>query len=342
MNLKRKKGFKSGRYFRGLPQSKIGGRKGQFREERVAESNGNNLTGYRNVFLEHLTVMHYCESTITGIRRNLLYFLEWAHERDLNEAIQITRPLLESYRRHIYHHRKANGKPLAVKSQKERLQVIKVFFRWLCKENHLPANPASELEMPRAQKRLPEQTWSINDVHEILSQPDILDILGLRDRTMLELLYSTGMRRSELSRLEITDINLEKETVFIRQGKGKKDRYVPLGKTALQWLERYLSNARPQLEGTTAEATLFITHLGAGFNPDALGRLVRNYIIRAQKRGGCHQFRHSCATHMLENGADIRYIQQLLGHSRLESTSIYTQVSIQKLKQVHQRTHPRV
>jgi len=334
----RPKGYASGRFLRGAGKSDS--RKGSQREENVAEPSGDNLARLRGEWFAYLEALNYKPATLEFLRRNLLYFLEWAHERDLDHPEQVTRPVLESYRRHVFRLRKKNGKPLGIKSQKDRLQVIKQFFRWLCRENYLPANPASELDLPRGEHRLPKQAWTLSQVHEILAGPDTADVLGLRDRAMLELLYATGMRRGELARLACGDLNLETEVIFISQGKGNRDRYVPLGQRAAHWLERYLERSRPILEMGEPDEALFLTHLGHGFNPDALGRLVASYIRQAGHEGGCHHFRHTCATHMLENGADIRFIQQLLGHSKLETTSIYTQVSIEKLRQVHASTHP--
>jgi integrase/recombinase XerD len=159
---------------------------------------------------------------------------------------------------------------------------------------------------------------------------------------MLELFYSTGMRRSGLTGLELTAVNQERRTAQVRQGKGRKDRVVPVGSRALQWLERYLCEVRPLLAVSPAETALFLTSYGEPFNPDVLSRKVSKYIKDAEigRKGSCHLFRHSCATHMLEGGADTRFIQQLLGHAKLETTQIYTDVSILQLIEVHERTHP--
>jgi len=143
-------------------------------------------------------------------------------------------------------------------------------------------------------------------------------------------------------RLEVSDLNASNGVLFIRLGKGAKDRYVPVGKRALSWLTRYLEESRPLLAVGNDCPALFLTALGGPFNPDAFGTSVAAFIQKAGlgRRGGCHLFRHTCATHMLEGGADIRYIQQLLGHAQLDSTSIYTRVSIKQLQEVHARCHP--
>jgi len=337
-----KRGYEAAKRWRKVSPDKHRARLGVRRDEDLAPSAGTNLSACRDAYLNHLAVMNYRPMTINGRRQNLLYFLEWAHARDLDHPQQITRKILESYRRWLHHYRKKNGKPLSIKSQRDRIQVIKQFFRYLCKQDLLDANPASEIELPRAERRLPKPVLTVQEMQQLLSLPDITDPLGLRDRAMLETLYSTGIRRSEAVRLELRDLNASSGTIFVRQGKGAKDRYVPVGKRALHWLTRYLEDARPLLELGDGCPSLFLSALGGPFNPDAFGSKVAAYIRKAGfgSRGGCHLFRHTCATHMLEGGADIRYIQQLLGHAQLDSTSIYTRVSIKQLQEVHSRCHP--
>lgn len=162
------------------------------------------------------------------------------------------------------------------------------------------------------------------------------------DRAMLEVIYCTGMRRMELSGLKLYDIDAERGTIMIRRGKGRKDRMVPISERALAWIEKYVAQVRPELVLDPDDGTLFLTADGQGFGLTRITQLVRNYVIAAKigKTGSCHMFRHTMATLMLENGADVRVIQQLLGHAKLETTQIYTQVSIRMLKRVHEQTHP--
>jgi integrase/recombinase XerD len=176
-----------------------------------------------------------------------------------------------------------------------------------------------------------------------MAVPDVSDPLGLRDRAVLETLYSTGMRRMELIGLRLSDIDRDRGTVMIRQGKGKKDRVVPIGERAVCWVERYRDTVRPRLLiGDGAGDTLFLTSLGLPFTADRLSDLVAGYIDRADigKKGSCHTFRHTMATLLLEAGADIRFIQVMLGHANLATTQIYTQVSIRALVEVHRACHP--
>jgi len=173
-----------------------------------------------------------------------------------------------------------------------------------------------------------------SEVETVLSGIDVSDPMGIRDRAILEVLYSTGMRRMEIINLRWDDIDVERGAIFIREGKGKVDRMVSIGERALAWLEKYLHQARPTFDVLGNDPTLFLTNFGEAFTPNRTTQLVRNHINPAEirKSGPCHLFRHSCATLMLENGIDTRYIQQLLGHAKLDTTQIYTQVSIRQAK----------
>ena len=295
-----------------------------------------------DTFLTALAVQNMSQRTIETRRYTLTLFLKWAQERDLLRPEEITKPILESYQRHLWHLRKKDGKPLSVGTQIGRLTSVRSYFRWLCKENLLLADPAAHLDMPKEHRRLPEDTLSEREVSRILSVPDVSDPLGVRDRAMLELFYSTGLRRTELARIELRDLNQDRLTLFIRKGKGGKDRVVPVGARAAIWLRRYLDEVRPKLQLSLEEQSLFLTGYGRGFSPNSLGNLVTQIVRKADlgRTGSCHLLRHACATHMLERGADIRVIQQLLGHSKLETTQVYTEVSIKLLREVHERTHP--
>lgn len=293
-------------------------------------------------YLKDLAVKNYSSETIENRKNYLKVFLIWLEERDLLEPKSISRQHLESYQRHLWRAKKQNGKPLSSATQRIHLICLQRFFSWLTKKDFIPANPASDIELPRREKRLPQPALSLSEVQSLLNVPDVSDRLGVRDRAILEVFYSTGVRRSELVKLEVTDINHERQTLFVRLGKGQKDRVVPLGARALEWVDKYLTEVRVNLVVDKDEKTLFLTSYGQGFNPDVLSRMVRKFLKKAEieKAGSCHLLRHSCATHMLEAGADIRLIQQLLGHESLETTSIYTQVSIEHLREVHRETHP--
>jgi len=292
-------------------------------------------------YLEHLAVKGFTENTRYVRRIHLHMFERWAAERGLVEPVEVTRPVLERYQRFLFYYRKKDGRPLSFSSQHSRLSPLRMWFRWMTRQNYLLHNPASELELPRQSKPLP-RVLSATEAETILQQPDIREPVGLRDRAMLETFYSTGMRRSELIRLKLYDVDRETGIVTIREGKGKKDRMIPIGERAVAWLDKYLEEARPQLAVEPDDRTIFLTAQGEPFSPNALSALVRDYVEKARigKRGACHLFRHTMATLMHDNGADIRFIQEILGHTRLDTTQIYTHVSIRVLKQIHAATHP--
>lgn len=293
-------------------------------------------------FLEHSRVRGYSERTLDGQRSNLNCFINWCKERGIDEPNQVTRPILERYRRYLYHYRQANGKPLSLSTQRHRLTPIKLLFRWLTKENHLLHNPASELDLPRVHKRLPRAILTQQEVEQILNHTLLFGETGIRDRAIIETFYATGIRRMELGNLKLDDIELEQQTLMVREGKGKKDRLLPIGERACCWIDKYLLEIRHTLVIEPDQGTLFINNQGIPFTPHQLSELVKKYLLGAgiSKTGACHLFRHTMATLMLENGADIRFIQAMLGHADISTTQIYTHVAIGKLKEVYTRTHP--
>jgi len=333
-----KKGFAAVESLAQRTQAERGGQ--EPRAEHFDRSALDSLVVWRDTYLESLQSRNYSSQTVEGRFKSINHFLGWAAERDLKCAGQITRPILEAYQRGLWRCVKANGQRLGWRTQRERLSTLKDWFRWMTKQNLILHNPAGELELPRMEKRLPVAALTLAQIAALLNVPDIADPLGVRDRAMLEVFYGSGLRRMELCHLGLSDLNAERSTIMIRCGKGKKDRVVPAGARTLHWLERYLREVRPRLSLDTRTQALFLSGYGEAFNADVVSRMVSVWLKRIGARGSCHLLRHTCATHMLEGGADIRYIQQLLGHESLETTAIYTEVSIKQLQEVHARCHP--
>ena len=300
------------------------------------------LPAYLTRYLLWLGQQNYSERTVGNRDHYLRSFIAWCDTRGLSRPNQITKPILERYQRHLYLYRKKTGEPLSFRSQHAHLVPVRAWFKWLARRNYILYNPASELELPRLERRLPKHVLTQSEAETVLSQPDVIEPLGCRDRAILETLYSTGMRRMELIGLSLYDLDIERGTVMIRQGKGKKDRMVPIGDRALAWIDKYVTDVRSELVAGHDEGVLFLTNLNEPFTPNRLTQLVRGYVNHANigKSGACHLFRHTMATLMLEHGADIRFIQEMLGHVKLDTTQIYTQVSIRKLKAIHTATHP--
>jgi integrase/recombinase XerD len=196
------------------------------------------------------------------------------------------------------------------------------------------------LMLVRPPKRLP-QVPTLQQVEAILNGADVSTDDGLRDRTMMEVFYSSGLRRAELMRLKRHELDLAAHVIWVRQGKGKKDRVVPIGERACAWVHKYLRDVRPRSVSGSDPETLFLMSTNRSFTKSALTYRLSTYVRAAGlTQGSCHLLRHAMATHMLENGADVRYIQAILGHSDLETTAVYTHVAITKLKEVHAATHP--
>jgi integrase/recombinase XerD len=323
----------------------------------------------------------YSPGTMPGLNRSLRRFTLWCAERDLKRPRDLTRADVEHYRRWLHHRRKAptaaeatagkDGQPLGSRTQQTELNTVRLFFRWLARQNLILFNPASEVELPRAPKHLPRDVLSAAEMERVLNQVDFRKRMALRDRAILETLYSTAIRRGELAALTAGDLDTGHGTLRIRPGKGRYERVVPIGSRAIAWIERYLAELRPALVGggsgfvdpTTNPSTnhelrttnakhsanheppttnLFLRADGKPLTPTALDGMLRKLLARAGfgHRGRAHLFRHTTATLMLEGGADIRYIQAMLGHAELTTTQIYTRVSIQKLKAVHTASHP--
>ncbi|MGH7857290.1 MAG: site-specific tyrosine recombinase XerC [Candidatus Binatia bacterium] len=294
-------------------------------------------------YLDWLQVHHFSPLTANSFETLLARFAAFCGERGIERPAEVTRELVERYQRLLYHHRRPNGRPLGFKTQHQHLVAIKGFFKWLARERYVIYNPAAEIILPRQPTRLPTDSFTVAEVEQVLAVPNVSTPLGLRDRAILETLYSTGIRRTELTQLDLYDLDLDRRWLRVRQGKGKKDRVVPIGERATLWVRRYLEEVRPQLVWRADEWAIFLSGTGQRFDAGSLTHHVRDLIEASGIRprwGACHLFRHTCATVMLEGGADIRFIQEMLGHASLETTEIYTKVSIEKLQQIHAATHP--
>jgi len=299
------------------------------------------LTAYMNAHLEWMLVKAYSADTVRSSRPALRRFITWCDERGLRAPADITKQVLERYQRHLFYYRKPDGKPLSLATQASHLAPLRLWFKWLARENHILYNPASELELPRQGKRLPRVILSVVEVEAMLAETDVSLPPGLRDRALLETLYSTGLRRMEAAHLEIYDIDFTRRLVMVREGKGRRDRVVPIGERALAWIDKYVTQGRPLLLAYEHTA-LFVDNYGEAAHPYFIAARVKQYMEYAgiKKPGAAHLLRHACATHMLEGGADIRYIQAILGHASLNTTEIYTHVAIDKLQAIHAATHP--
>jgi integrase/recombinase XerD len=293
-------------------------------------------------FRDWQRIKGYAPETIENGVYMLLRFVEFCEERGVIRPGEASRQVVERYQKYLFHAPTKTGRPRSLRAQLRDLMALRVFFKWLTRERHILYNPASEMELPQIPRALPRAILNGAEMEAVLSQPDIKTKTGQRDRALLELLYSTGMRRMEAARLKVYEVDLHQGTVFIHEGKGRRDRVIPLGERAGLWMDQYLREVRPSFLYAGGPPEAFLNQDGKALDPDYMGHLVKGYVDKAGigKKGSCHMFRHTCATLMLEGGADVRFVQALLGHSDLSTTEIYTHVSIVKLKEVHARSHP--
>jgi len=293
-------------------------------------------------WLEWLAAHNYSAVTVLDRSWYLAMFISWAELRGITGPRDVTLPVLEAYQRHVGLRRKSDGMPLAWSTQSKCLVPLRVFFAWCTRTRRILYNPASELVMPRQNHGLPKATLTHDEVEVVLAVCDTTTPIGLRDRVMLEVLYATAMRRGELVGLHLQDVDLTRNWLTLRQTKTRWDRVVPMGERAGLWLTRYLAEGRPELLCGPDPGLVFLAANGEQLGPKWLSSQVRHYVRAADlgKAGSCHLFRHTAATLMVERGADIRYVQELLGHRDLGSTHIYTRVAPERLAAIHAATHP--
>jgi integrase/recombinase XerD len=310
--------------------------------EKLVTVTPGSLGAYVLAFLYDLRQRNYSRHTIRHTMVRLRMFLLWCEERGTTALDEISPALLRRYHAHVFHHRKEDGHRLSFVAQHDRLAEVRRFFAWMQRQGHVDTNPAARLELPRVEKRLPRGILSAEQAEAVLAQPDPSTPRGLRDRAILETLYATGLRRQEVASLTVADVDLRSGAIAVREGKGKRERLLPLSERAAAWLGKYLEDGRPQLLRKGDPGRLFLGRWGEPLGEMHLGKVVRTYVRAADigKEGSCHMFRHTMATLMLEGGADIRYVQQMLGHATITSTEIYTHVALRKLREVHASSHP--
>lgn len=288
-------------------------------------------------FLHYLTVerglaANTVESYGRDLRQYLAYLVEQKGLASLKETTQAT---VVGYLLFL----QARGRAVATLSR--NLAAIKAFYHFLVREGLLEHDPTVNLETPRQEKKLP-RILSVEEIESLLAQPDLKTPSGIRDRAMLEVLYATGLRVSELVSLTVEDVNLE-EGYLRCLGKGAKERIIPLGSQALKYLALYLNHARRFLLARPGDPVLFLNHHGNRLTRQGFWKILKKYAGRMalNRKISPHIIRHSFATHLLENGADLRSVQEMLGHADISTTQIYTHLTRGKIREVYDRTHPR-
>ncbi len=300
------------------------------------------LKAQKQRFRQDLLMRGFSPRTADGYAAELVPLFEFLTERGVTQLPQVTRDDLESYRHHLFHGT-FRGKRLGLGSQARRLAAVKSFFAFLTDQQALLVDPAAKLKRPRVPKTVPRVLLTEQETQSLMLGPDITTPLGIRNRAILELLYSTAIRNTELRSLELGEVDLERQELFVARGKGGKSRRLPLGEEAAAWLEDYLTSARPYLAGAASGDLVFLSSTGCRLDRGKLAELVRELAedCGLEKSVTPHLLRHACATHMLRRGAGVRQLQVLLGHEDLSSTQRYTRIDIGDLHKVVTQYHPR-
>lgn len=292
-------------------------------------------TALLDTFIDHLWLEDgLSRNTLDSYRRDLQQFADWLGKKAGKTLAQVEQTDIQQY--------------LAVRFPKSRprsisrlIASLRRFYRYALRENRIAADPTLQIDSPKLPRSLPKSLTE-EDVESLLETPDINQPLGLRDRAMLEILYACGLRVSELVGLRVTEVSLSEGVIRVT-GKGSKTRLVPMGEEAVDWVARYLKEARPEILQRRLSDSLFVTQRGEAMTRQAFWYLIRRYAIKAgiRKPLSPHVLRHAFATHLLNHGADLRVVQMLLGHADISTTQIYTHVARERLKQLHAQHHPR-
>ncbi len=287
-------------------------------------------------FLSYISVERgMANNTLSSYKRDLCKFADYLKSKKIDSIDKVSRQMINSFMM------TEKDRGLASNSVSRELACIKSFFKFLLKENIIKENAATIIESPKLWKKLPF-TLSVSEVEALLNAPNVKDLMEMRDKACMELMYATGMRVSELVNLKMDDINMG--VGFAKCfGKGSKERIVPFGKKAKESLERYLEKSRPQFLKKSISNYLFLTRLSKPMSRQTFWKIIKRYVkvARIKKKITPHSLRHSFATHILERGADLRIVQEMLGHADISTTQIYTHVSKYRLKSIHQKFHPR-
>ncbi len=304
----------------------------------------NDLDYYLEKCGERMRVLNYADHTWVMYSSHLRRFFSYLKEMGVTELSAVTKDHVRGYQTYFHERLTPEGQPHAVATQNLALMAVKTFFRLMREEEYLASDPARDIPFAKQPQRLPASILTSKEARKVLEAPDLVTAMGYRDRAVLELLYSTGMRTSEVGALKLQDVDTNGGYARVNQGKGGKDRVVPLGRIASRYLENYIRSVRPLLvRKDPTNPYLFITLRGSRFGADVIWLMVK----RCARKAGIsrniypHTFRHTCATLMLKNNANIRHIQEMLGHASLDTTQIYVSVTIQDLKAVHRKCHPR-
>ncbi len=293
------------------------------------------------IYLKHLKTLGRSYYTIRGAKYGLADLAGFLEEEKAPCLEDITSDILYEYQQELAFRLTAKGRLLSLRTQGQSLGVVKAFTRFLKQQDYLVRDPGEAIKLPKKPKRLPKVILSHNEIQKLMDAPNIRTNKGYRNRIVLEILYDTAIRRSELSGIKINNLDLNAGFIHVR-GKGDKDRVVPLSNRVCRLVENYIMMVRPEFLQGKDTGHLILNRWGRKMDPNSIWAVVKRcaYLAGIRKSVSTHTFRHTCATHMLKNGAPVRHLQEMLGHESLESTQLYTRVTINDLKKIHAKYHP--
>lgn len=291
-------------------------------------------------YLNHLKVLNRSPLTIRVAKYDLQAFLRFLEKEEIFHIEELSREVMAEYQEELAFHLTAKGSLLCPATQIKTLVMITGFTRFLKDKDYLLHNPGEAIKLPKKPQRLPKVILNQKDVKHLLNAPDMHTNHGYRDRVILEILYDTAIRRAEVSDIKLTDLDLNAGYIHIR-GKGDKERIVPLSKRVCELSRNYILFIRPTFLQKD-DSHLILNYQGQRMGERTIWKIVRHYaeIAKIKKNVTTHTLRHTCATHMLRNGAPVRHLQEMLGHASLDSTQVYTRVTINDLKVIHAKYHP--
>jgi integrase/recombinase XerD len=288
-------------------------------------------------YKQQMKARSYAEATIESYLMNLGHFKRYLVQCKINDLKQCGQKIVLEYQA------KVMSETIAIESKALKIRSMKRLFEWLVETNQLLLNPCEGMVETSRRGRKIGPVLTLGEMQKLLAQPNLSLRIEIRNKAIMEVLYSTGIRLDELLNLEVYHVDLKEQVLYVRKGKGRKQRVVPLGKNAGQWLKEYLEKIRPHYaRKNPKERRLFLNHSGLAMTYGGIRQFLRAYSKSAgfKKNVAPHTFRRTCATHLLEQGADIRYIQKLLGHPSLKTTQVYTLVRPKEVKETHEKTHP--
>lgn len=292
-------------------------------------------------YLKYMKTLNRSYYTIRDARFVLKSFVCFLEMQKVYTVTDLTRETIEDYQQELAFSLTAKGKPLAIRTQTKRLGTVRGFTRYLKDHDYLAHDPGEKIKLPKDPKPLPRIILTPEEIKKLMAAPDIHTNLGYRNRIVLEILYDTAVRRLELSNIRLTDLDLDGGYIRIL-GKGNKDRVVPASERVCSLIKNYLLFVRPSFVTGKDPGYLILNRWGDKMDPNGVWAIVKRCVRLAglKKNISTHSMRHTCASHMLKNKAPIRYIQEFLGHESLNTTQIYTRVTINDLKEIHAKYHP--